>query len=210
LRLFFGILTFKKIHIYILKTLIFATHNAHKAAEIDKLLQHSGIQVSSLSEIGFHDEIPEEQDTIIGNAIQKAQYIFERTGKAVFADDTGLMVDALHGAPGVFSARYAGEKATYAQNVEKLLNELKGKTNRKAYFQTAIALIWEGKTHIFKGEIHGTILEEGRGEGGFGYDPIFLPDSYTQTFAEMPLSLKNEISHRALAVKQLLAFFEKL
>lgn len=187
------------------KEIIFATSNSDKAKEIGKLLPDW--TVYSLKDLNFHEEIPEEQDTLEGNAEQKAQYVWDRFGKACFADDTGLEVRALNGRPGVYSARYAGENCSYRDNVNKMLEEMKGKEDRQARFRTSICLILsEEEKHYFDGISNGEILREIRGDGGFGYDPIFLPEGEQQSFAEMSLDRKNAISHRGRAVKQLSEF----
>jgi len=187
------------------KEIIFATSNSDKAKEIGKLLPDW--TVYSLKDLNFHEEIPEEQDTLEGNAEQKAQYVWDRFGKACFADDTGLEVRALNGRPGVYSARYAGENCSYRDNVNKMLEEMKGKEDRQARFRTSICLILsEEEKHYFDGICNGEILREIHGDGGFGYDPIFLPEGEQQSFAEMSLDRKNAISHRGRAVKQLSEF----
>ena len=177
--------------------LVFATNNAHKLEEIKEMLgsQH---EIVSLKEIQCHEDIPEEQDTLEGNALQKARYIHEKYGLDCFADDTGLEIKALNNAPGVYSARYAGGEGHDAQaNMLKLLHELEGKENRKAQFRTAISLILDGKNYLFEGIIKGEIIKEKRGESGFGYDPVFKPEGYDKTFAELGNDIKNKISHRA-------------
>lgn len=184
--------------------LIFASHNENKVSEIRALLP-DGIRLLSLNDIGFHDEIEEIGLTLEQNAQIKAETIYKITGKNVFADDTGLFVDALNGEPGVYSARYAGT-GNSTDNIAKLLRELKGKSNRSAFFKTVICLFWNGEIHFLNGEIHGEIIENQKGDSGFGYDPIFQPNGYEITFAEMDLSEKNQISHRALAVKKLINF----
>jgi len=188
--------------------IVFATNNAHKMAEVSAILS-SGFQLLSLKDISCLDELPETQDTIEGNALQKARYVFEKFGVDCFADDTGLEVEALNGAPGVYSARYAGEDCIAENNIQKLLLELKGKSNRKACFKTVAALILDGKEYTFEGKISGEIVSEKRGTSGFGYDPVFLPDGYLLSFAEMSAELKNKISHRALAMKELSVFLNK-
>ena len=192
-----------------MKKLIFATNNKHKLEEISDILQDQ-FELLSLSDIEFYGDIPETSATIEGNAIQKARYIFDFRGENCFADDTGLEVEALDNRPGVYSARYAGENASYEDNVIKLLAEMEGKKNRNACFKTVIALFWKKKMYLFKGEICGKITNEPKGNSGFGYDPIFLPDGYDQTFAEMPAKLKNTISHRAIATQNLISFLVKL
>lgn len=188
--------------------LIFATHNLNKLVEIQSLIPKN-IELLSLTDIGCHDEIPETADTIEGNARQKALYVKENFGYDGFADDTGLEVEALNGKPGVFSARYAGEDKKDADNIKKLLKNLSGKTNRQARFKTVICLVWEEKEYFFEGICRGKIIEEKRGEEGFGYDPIFVPEGQEKTFAEMQLSEKNSFSHRGKAVEKLIAFLKK-
>ena len=185
--------------------LVFATNNQHKLDEVRKITA-GNTEIVSLSDINCHEEIPETADTLEGNALQKARYIKEHFGYDCFADDTGLEVEALHNAPGVYSARYAGPGHDSEANMNKLLHEMEGKENRKARFRTVIALILEGKEYLFEGVVNGTIIKEKKGGSGFGYDPIFKPDTYAQTFAEMGNDIKNRISHRAEAVKKLTAF----
>ena len=182
--------------------LVFATNNRHKLDEIRAILGDK-IELLSLNDINCHDDIPETADTLQGNAIIKARYIYEKFGINCFADDTGLEVDALGGEPGVYSARYAGEECDPKENMNKLLDNLTGISDRKAQFRTVIALIIGEEKHLFEGIVRGTIIEERRGEGGFGYDPIFVPEGYEHTFAELGSEVKNRISHRAKAVKQL-------
>jgi XTP/dITP diphosphohydrolase len=189
--------------------LIFATNNLHKLAEIQHIIGESFI-VKSLQQIGCHDDIPETAPTLEGNALLKAQYIFDRYGKNCFADDTGLEVEALDGRPGVFSARYATDGHDFEANIDKILNELEGVKNRKARFRTVIALILNSHVHYFEGIVNGEIITERKGGKGFGYDPVFLPLGHELTFAEMPLSEKNKISHRALAVNKLVDFLNSL
>ena len=184
--------------------LIFATHNLHKAEEVRAILG-SNYHIKSLHEIGCPD-IPETADTLKGNALQKAQYVFDHYHVNCFADDTGLEVEALDGRPGIYSARYAGEGCTYQDNVLKMLEEMRGVTNRKASFKTIIALILDGKQYFFEGRVDGEILTEQRGSDGFGYDPIFKPLGFRQTYAEMSAMSKNTISHRARAMQQLKTF----
>ena len=164
----------------------------------------------TLKEAGIVSEIPETQETIEGNARQKALFIFEMTGMDCFADDTGLEIAALYGAPGVYSARYAGEGCSFSDNVRKVLEELTGIENRQACFRTVICLVMNGETHLFEGRIDGTITNKPRGEDGFGYDPVFLPEGEEMTFAEMSSSLKNKISHRGRAVHEMLRFLDTL
>lgn len=190
--------------------LVFATNNKHKLDEVRKITAQHNIEVVSLADIHCHDEIPETADTLEGNALQKAQYIQDKFGLDCFADDTGLEVEALDNAPGVYSARYAGSGHDSEANMQKLLQEMEGKTNRKARFRTVIALIIGDKQYCFSGIVNGTITTEKKGENGFGYDPIFIPEGYEQTFAELGDSVKNKISHRAKAVEQLDHFLANL
>lgn len=185
--------------------LVFATNNQHKLEEIRKITA-GNIEIVSLSDIQCHDDIPETADTLEGNALLKALYIKEKFGYDCFADDTGLEVEALNNAPGVYSARYAGPGHDAEGNMKKLLHELGDQENRKARFRTVIALILDGKEYSFEGVVNGSITKEKRGENGFGYDPVFIPDSYTETFAEMGNEIKNKISHRAEATKGLTTF----
>lgn len=188
-----------------MKELIFVTHNAHKSEEV-KAIVGNNFNVKNLSDINMFDEIPETGSTFKENALQKAQYLYDKLKCNCFADDSGLSVDALNGEPGVLSARYAGEPSNSQRNTEKLLNVLKDETNRKAQFITVIAVILDGKTYFFEGIIHGTITKSPQGEGGFGYDPIFIPDGYDKTFAELPADVKNKISHRAIAMEKFKQF----
>jgi len=187
--------------------LVFASNNKNKIKEI-QLLVPQYIKVLSLEDIGCFEEIPETADTIEGNAIQKANYVTEKYGCNCFADDTGLEVEALNGEPGVYSARYAGEQKDATDNMDKLLNNLKGISNRNAQFKTVIALNLNGNQSLFTGIIKGKIIEEKIGSNGFGYDPIFVADGYSQTFAELTIEEKSVISHRGLAVKQLVNFLK--
>ena len=187
--------------------LIFATHNKNKLKEVKSLVP-SSIELLSLDEINFNDDIEETADTIEGNAILKAKTIYEKTGINCFADDSGLLVDALNGAPGVYSARYAGDKKNDEANMQKLLHELATTENRNAHFKTVIALIIEGKEYLFEGIINGKIISEKKGNDGFGYDPIFVPDGYTETFAQMNSETKNAISHRGIALKKMIEFLK--
>ena len=189
--------------------LVFATHNPHKFKEV-KLLMPKQYELLSLDDIGCMEDIPETGSTLEANALIKANYVFEHYGYPCFADDTGLLIDALNGEPGVLSARYAGDQKNSRDNIEKVLSRLMGHTNRKARFETVIALKMNTYTKIFKGKVEGVILTEIRGSDGFGYDPIFRPESYELTFAEMPLEMKNKISHRARALNQLTAFLAEL
>ncbi len=187
------------------RRLVFATNNAHKLEEVAAILGDS-IELLSLNDIDCHVDIPETADTLEGNALLKARYIYENYGLDCFADDTGLEVEALHNEPGVYSARYAGEAHNAEANMQKLLLNLEGMENRKAQFRTAISLILEGKEYLFEGIIRGEIIKEKKGSTGFGYDPIFVPEGYEQTFAELGNEVKNRISHRALAVNKLCEF----
>ncbi|RED26438.1 XTP/dITP diphosphohydrolase [Flavobacterium cutihirudinis] len=185
--------------------LVFASNNKNKIKEIQSILNGS-IQLLSLEEIGCHEEIPETADTIEGNAILKANYVTEKFGYDCFADDTGLEVTALNGAPGVYSARYAGEQKNADDNMDKLLEALNNEENRSAQFKTVIALNLNGEQHLFTGLAKGKIILEKTGKNGFGYDPIFQPENYNETFAELSSEIKNKISHRALATEQLIDF----
>lgn len=185
-----------------MRTLIFSTNNKHKIHEVREIIG-SDIVLKSLADVGLEGDIPETADTLQGNALQKAQWVWERTGTDCFADDTGLEVEALGGAPGVYSARYAGEHCSFDDNINKLLAALEGKTNRRACFRTVICLIEQGVPRYFEGRVDGVILTERYGKEGFGYDPIFMPDRFAVSFAEMPLEVKNKISHRGLAVQKL-------
>jgi XTP/dITP diphosphohydrolase len=208
--------------------LIFATNNSHKLLEVKEKLRltHSNIQVISLAEVGFLDEIPETGTTLQENALQKAQTVHDYAicrGEArlalsqkpdlipaIVADDTGLEIEALNGEPGVYSAHYAGEPRSSENNINLVWSKLQGKTNRRACFKTVIALILDGKTHYFEGRVDGEILLEKYGTEGFGYDPIFRPDGYQETFAELALDVKNKISHRGHAVDELVKFLNGL
>lgn len=185
--------------------IIFATGNSNKVKEIQALIGDK-YDILSLKDVNCTEEIPETSDTLIGNAIQKAEYVYNRFGKDCFADDTGLMVKALNGEPGVYSARYAGDAKNSGDNMNLLLQKLSSEKNRTAKFQTAICLIQGGEQHIFLGEVEGEITTTKSGNEGFGYDPIFLPTGYDKTFAEMSLIEKNKISHRAKAVNKLIDF----
>lgn len=188
--------------------LVFASNNQHKLSEIQFIIGKE-FQLITLSEAGFTGDIPEDQNTLEGNALEKARYIFLKLNANCFADDTGLEVEALNGEPGVYSARYAGSENNSEKNIAKLLFNIKDKTNRKAQFRTVIALIINGKEFLFEGIVKGIIINEKRGVSGFGYDPIFVPDGYNNTFAEMPISEKNKISHRANAIHKLADFLKK-
>jgi XTP/dITP diphosphohydrolase len=191
------------------RKLVFATNNANKVKELAAKIGNCA-ELLGLGDIGCTDELPETQATLEGNARQKARYVFDKFGVSCFADDTGLEVDALNGAPGVYSARYAGPACRAEDNMVKLLNELKGKSNRKARFRTVICLVRAGEEHYFEGMAEGEITMEKSGAEGFGYDPIFRPVGHSRTFAEMTLEEKNVISHRAKAVEKLAAFLQSL
>ena len=187
--------------------LILATHNNHKAREFQDILpQYS---VKTLADLGHDEEIEETATDLEGNSLLKAKTIFKRYGYVVISDDSGLEVNALNGAPGVYSARYAGEPRNDQRNTEKLLYKLQGASNRKAQFRTVITLMSPGNSFQFEGIVSGTIAESPRGEAGFGYDPVFVPKGYQQTFAELPADLKNKISHRANAIEKLLHFLNE-
>jgi len=188
--------------------LIFATHNQHKLEEVKQMLPQT-IQFKSLTEIDFHDEIEETGSTFIENARIKAQTIHQKTGHNVFADDSGLVIEALNGAPGVYSARYAGTGKS-EDNIAKVLEELKGIENRNAYFIAVFCLILNGEEHLFEGRINGTISSEILGADGFGYDPIFIPEGNIKSFAQMSAQEKNSMSHRGRAVEQLNNFLTKI
>ncbi len=189
--------------------IIFATHNKHKLKEIQQILCNK-FELVSLGEINCTEDIPETQPTIEGNASQKAFYIWNKYQLNCFADDTGLEVDALNGEPGVYSARYAGEDKNSKANTQKLLKNLEGQSNRKARFKTVISLVINGEETLFEGLVYGDITETERGNQGFGYDPVFLPQGYNKTYAEMELSEKNAFSHRALAVNKLVNYLKNL
>lgn len=189
-----------------MKNLVFATGNIHKLQEVQGLFKE-GFALSCLKDVNITEEIPETADNLVDNALQKARYVYEKCGIPCFADDTGLEVDALDGAPGVYSARYAGEQKDSKLNMLLLLENMNGKTNRNARFRTIIAYIDENaQEHIFEGEIKGKIIENMAGENGFGYDPIFVPEGYDKTFAELSSEIKNTISHRARAMAKFLSY----
>jgi XTP/dITP diphosphohydrolase len=188
--------------------LVFASQNSHKAAEIQTVIP-SEISICTLTELGITEDIPETAATLEGNALMKMEYLVARLNLPCFADDTGLEIDALHGEPGVYSARYAGEQRNSVDNMQLVLEKLTGKSNRKARFRTVIALWWEGNSHLFEGIVEGTITHAPVGDQGFGYDPIFQPAGSTKTFAEMTMEEKNQWSHRARAVQQLVEFLTK-
>lgn len=190
------------------RKLVFATNNTHKLEEVAAILGDQ-VELLSLNDIGCQADIPETAETLEGNALLKSSYIYKNYHLDCFADDTGLEVETLNGAPGVYSARYAGGEGHDAQaNMLKLLHELDGKENRKAQFRTAISLILDGKEYLFEGVIKGEIIKEKRGDSGFGYDPVFMPEGYDRTFAELGNDIKNQISHRALAVQKLCEFLQ--
>lgn len=187
------------------KKLVFATNNLNKLQEV-KNVEGLNFEILSLKDIGFSGDIPEDFDTLKENALQKARVIHDFSGLDCFADDTGLEIDALDGKPGVLSARYAGPQCNSEDNIDKVLEQLKGKTIRTARFRTVVALIMNGEEFFFEASVEGEILASRQGSDGFGYDPIFMPSCYTQTFAEMDLSFKNKISHRAKAVRKLIKY----
>lgn len=191
------------------RKLVFATNNLHKLEEVSAILGNQ-IELLSLNDINCHTDIPETADTLEGNALLKSRFIYENYGMNCFADDTGLEVEALEGAPGVYSARYAGDGHNSEANIIKLLDNLKEKKNRKAQFRTAISLIIDGNKYLFEGIIKGEISITKKGNSGFGYDPIFTPEGYNETFAELGSDIKNKISHRALAINKLCEFLHSL
>jgi len=190
------------------KKIVFATNNKHKLEEIRSILSGS-YQIVSLEEIGCFEDIPETADTLEGNALLKAQHVKKHYGYDCFADDTGLEVKALNNAPGVYSARYAGDAKDSKANMRKVLKEMENQSDRSARFRTVIALILGEKEYLFDGAVEGKLIEEARGNAGFGYDPVFIPDGYTETYAEMMPDMKNTISHRAKAVGKLKAFLDE-
>lgn len=188
--------------------LVFASNNINKIKEI-QLLVPSTIEILSLEDIGCLNEIPETASTIEGNAILKTNYVTQHYGYNCFADDSGLEIDALNGAPGVFSARYAGEPKNDEKNIQKVLENLKNTSNKKANFKTVICLNLNNTQHLFTGIVNGKIIEEPKGTNGFGYDPIFIPEGYLQTFAELSMTEKSKISHRANAISKMIDFLKK-
>jgi len=188
--------------------LVFATNNQNKVNEIKSLLGE-GVEILSLKDIGCNKELPETQETLEGNALQKARYVADTYNVNCFADDTGLEVESLNGAPGVYSARYAGEQCTAEDNMTKILSELEGKENRKAKFRTIVALILRGEEYSFEGIIDGSITLTKSGSDGFGYDPVFQPNGFHNTFSEMSMAEKNAISHRGKAVSKLIEFLKE-
>lgn len=191
-----------------LPEIVFATNNPHKLEEARAILKDK-VRVLSLSEIGCHDDIPETADTLEGNALIKARWVKDKYGYDCFADDTGLMIDALDGAPGVYSARFAGEHCSPSDNIALVLEKLEGTADRQAKFVTVVALISNGREYVFEGEVKGEITSEYHGYSGFGYDPVFMPEGYSQSFAEMAPEVKNSISHRGRAMKKLAEFIAK-
>jgi XTP/dITP diphosphohydrolase len=189
--------------------LLFASSNEHKIAEIKALLPH-GFQLISLKEIQFYDDIPETADTLEGNAIQKATFLADKMNIPCFADDSGLIIPSLNGEPGVYSARYAGDHRNADDNMNLVLDKLRDQNERNAHFSTVIALYIHHKVHIFDGKIDGTIIHEKRGNAGFGYDPIFLPDGSEKTFAEMSTEEKNARSHRARALEKMMTYLKRI
>jgi len=186
--------------------LLFATNNPNKLKEVQAKLPK--YEIVSLQELGITEEIPETGSTLEENALIKARYLYQKFQLDCFADDTGLEIESLNNEPGVYTARYAGDEKSAEANMEKVLTKLKGKTNRKARFRTAIALIQGGNEKIVEGIVYGKIIEEKRGNGGFGYDPIFVADGYDETFAQLSLNIKNKIGHRGLAVNELVEILE--
>jgi XTP/dITP diphosphohydrolase len=204
-QLFFAIFTQNSKYM----ELVFATNNKHKLGELQAILGDR-IKLLSLNDIGCDEDIPEEQETLEGNASQKAFYVFNKFGYNCFADDTGLEIEALNGEPGVYSARYAGEERSAEANMDKVLAGLFKIKNRNARFRTVISLVIDGSEKQFEGVVDGNILTEKRGKSGFGYDPIFQPEGFLQTFAEMNLTDKNKISHRGRAVEKLIQYLKTL
>jgi len=192
-----------------MRKIIFATNNKHKLEEVQQILDNN-FEVLGLKEIGFEGDIPETGKALGENASIKSKFVFENFGMNCFSDDTGLEIEALNGRPGVYSARYAGEEGNAEKNIEKALIELRGKQNRKARFRTVVSLILDGKEHFFEGIVNGQIIDEKRGRDGFGYDPVFMPDGYKLTFAEMPAEQKNKISHRGRAINKLAEFLNEM
>lgn len=186
--------------------LVLASRNKNKIEEMRSLLSYLGVEVRSALDFPILEEVEEDLPTLEGNALKKARYVHLQTGLSALSDDTGLEVEALNGAPGVFSARYAGEDVTYQENVLKLLKEMKGQENRRAQFRTVVALVTDKDEYTFVGICEGVIIEEQKGEKGFGYDPVFLPKGYELTFAELESSIKNEISHRGKAIQKFISF----
>lgn len=192
-----------------MKKLCFATNNRHKTAEVSHMLEGK-FELLTLQDIDCHEELAEDQETLEGNSLQKAEYVWQHYKVSCFADDTGLEVEALDGAPGVYSARYAGPQRSDSDNIQHLLQNLAPHHNRKARFRTCITLILEGQQYQFEGSVEGTVSMDWQGNKGFGYDPVFVPDGHDRTFAEMSPEEKNAISHRGRAVRQLVAFLKAL
>ncbi len=188
--------------------LVLATRNTNKIEEMKSLVSGLGIEVYSALDFSELEDVDEDQPTLDGNALKKARYVYSVTGLPSLSDDTGLEVSALNGAPGVYSARYAGENASYQDNVDKLLVEMKGKPERAAQFRTVLALVTDGQEHTFEGICKGEIISEEKGTAGFGYDPVFQPEGYQTTFAEFDASEKNKISHRGRAVQKFVEFLK--
>lgn len=189
--------------------LVFATNNLHKINEITAIIGNK-FNILSLKDINCFEEIPETKETLIENALEKAEYIYAKYGYNCFADDTGLEIPSLDNRPGVYSARYAGEDKNFENNMNKVLDDMRAIGKREACFKTVIAIIINGEKYFFEGEVKGIILKEKKGTNGFGYDPIFMPDGYNKSFAELSPEEKNSISHRALATKKLIDFLQKL
>ena len=189
--------------------ILFATNNKHKLEEVQHILGNK-YMVLGLKDIGFEDDIPETGSTLEANASIKSGFVYEKFGMDCFSDDTGLEIDALDGRPGVYSARYAGEPGNAEKNIEKILEELKNKQDREARFRTVISLILGGEEYFFEGIVSGRIIDEKRGGDGFGYDPVFIPEGFGETFAEMPAAEKNKISHRSIAVQKLGAYLKNI
>lgn len=187
--------------------LVFASNNRHKIKEISSIIGGK-FRLLGLADLNITEDIPENEDTIEGNALAKARYVHRLTGRDVFADDTGLETEALDGLPGVHSARFAGESKNSSDNIRKVQEMLEGKKNRNARFKTVIALVYKGNEYLFEGIVKGSIIREGRGTEGFGYDPVFVPEGCSHTFAEMDLAEKNKISHRARAFEKLKLFLD--
>ena len=192
-----------------MKKIVFATGNPNKVREVNEMLNHQ-FTIESLKDIGHTEDIPETAPTLEGNALLKARFVYEKYGLNCFSEDTGLEIDALNGEPGVFTARYAGAAKSADANMAKAIKNLENKKNRGAQFRTVIALILDGKEHLFEGICRGIIRQERSGEGGFGYDPIFEPEGFNLTFAEMKKEDKNAVSHRGKAVRQLIAFLKNI
>lgn len=190
-----------------MKKIVFATNNQHKLSEVKEILKHK-YEVLGLKDIGFSGDIPETGITLVENASIKSNFVFDKYGFDCFSDDTGLEIDSLGGRPGVYSARYAGEDGNAERNITKVLAELKGNENRTARFKTVVSLFLGGKEYFFEGKVEGKITLTKRGKDGFGYDPIFIPDGFDLTFAEMPQELKNSISHRGKAMRELVKFLK--